>query len=138
MKKSLVFRALAPIALSAVFCLALHAQDAITVTVPFNFSVGAHSLAAGDYRITQPVSGVLAIRSVAGKSTTLATTIPNGSGVSGAPPKLTFHRYGSSYFLRSVRSESHEWTMPKSPSERRLIATTPSYQSLGILASKGR
>jgi len=116
---------------------ALNAQDSVTVTVPFNFSVGSNSLTAGDYRVTQPVPGILAIRSVGDNSTILAGTIPGG-GPSSAQPKLTFHQYGSYYFLSAVSNGTRVWTMPKSFEERQLLTKTPSHISLGILASKGK
>jgi hypothetical protein len=138
MNKNSVFRALASIAVSAIVgSVALNAQESVTVTVPFNFSVGSNSLAAGDYRVTQTVPGILAIRSVADRSTVLANTIPGGDP-SSAQPKLTFHQYGSYYFLSAVSNGTRAWTMPKSPEERKLLTKTPSHVTLGILASRGK
>jgi hypothetical protein len=138
MNKNSILCALASITLSAlVGSAALKAQDSVTVTVPFNFSVGSNSLTAGDYRVTQPVPGILAIHSVTDNSTILAGTIPGG-GPRSAQPKLTFQQYGSYYFLSAVSDGTRQWGMPKSREERQLLAKTPSHRSLGILASKGK
>ena len=74
-------------------------------SVPFEFIVDGHTLPAGDYMVTKINDvGYLALRN---ESTGIApiaiSTIPPGGnlGASGVE-SLTFHRYGSDYFLASI------------------------------------
>jgi len=64
MKNSIV-RTLVTLGLSAFLSpVALLAQSSINATIPFDFTVGAKSFAAGDYSVRQISDSVLLIQSV--------------------------------------------------------------------------
>ncbi len=81
----------------------LHAQSvaSMAVRIPFDFVVNKEMLPAGEYRIA-PYSGVLQVRSAAGKAATLAQTVSVHGQETTTPPRLVFHRYGNANFLFQV------------------------------------
>jgi hypothetical protein len=76
----------------------------LNVNVPFEFSVGGHILPPGDYvvsRINDP--GLLRVRNVSSGAMPTAVTPSLGGGqVVAGEASLTFHRYGSDYFLAKI------------------------------------
>ena len=121
--KSSIVRTLVTLGLGAVLSpIALLAQGSINATIPFDFTVSGKSLAAGDYLVQQLNQNILLIRSVKGKSSVM--TIAMASPKTGAADKavLTFNRYGDTYFLSKVSSDSRGWELPRSPVEKELIA----------------
>jgi hypothetical protein len=75
--KSSILNSLAALGLSAALgAVGLQAQGPIHVTVPFDFTVGAKSFAAGEYRVNRQAPHVLAIRSVNGNSAMVIMTNP--------------------------------------------------------------
>ena len=78
-----------------------HAQEQLTVTVPFSFVVNSSTLPAGTYSIRQTFFNQqksLFLRGNASAASVLATTFDDS--VRG--DKLVFHRYGNRYFLTDV------------------------------------
>jgi hypothetical protein len=74
-------------------------QPAVRATVPFEFTVGGRLLPADTYTITSS-SGVLVIRSIDGRFTSMTTSSHDNRSVTGG--KLVFNKYGDQYFLHEV------------------------------------
>ncbi len=73
------------------------------VNVPFQFSVGDHSMPAGEYLISsvQP-ERTIRISSVHGKNSAILAVSPLYKQSPSAKTFLTFNRYSGSYFLAEV------------------------------------
>jgi hypothetical protein len=90
---------------SAVFALfvlltpAFAQTAAIRVSVPFNFTVGKQTLAAGDYRVA--ISGsLLQVSRLDGPGvSTVSTNYTGGGANQDLTPRLVFHCYGNRHFL---------------------------------------
>jgi hypothetical protein len=100
----------------------LMAKAPIHATIPFDFTVGAKSFAAGDYSVWEMTPSVLAIRTANGRSKML--TIAHSAEPNDKPgvATLTFHRYGDRYFLSRVSNNDRGWELAKSVVEKELIA----------------
>lgn len=69
------------------------------VNIPFAFSVGGTTLAAGDYNISPNGEKGIAIQNGSGKTAVIALTNAVSPDTNARAPKLVFHRYGDQYFL---------------------------------------
>ena len=90
-------------ALAAVLVpLHLAAQSAtLTVTVPFNFTMGTTILPAADYRVT--ISGdVVHLDTEAGDAHMVSLGIALGMDGKYVQPKLVFKQYGDRYILSQI------------------------------------
>ena len=96
-------------------------RHAVAAKVPFEFIVGAKTLAAGQYnmRVIGDAGQALSIQSADAKNRAIRLT--NAT----APQrdkraKLVFHRYGNTYFLSEVSEGGGEggWQLNKSKQER--------------------
>jgi hypothetical protein len=68
--------------------------------IPFSFSVHEQTFPAGAYEVRQLGGGVLRLEKVSDHS---GVSILTSSAIhQSASMKLTFHRYGSEYFLREI------------------------------------
>jgi hypothetical protein len=78
------------------------ASPELQALVPFTFSAGNTTLAAGSYTVERASGpqGALMIRSQAGGVILLAQR--GEATVSGKSTRLVFHRYGDRYYLRQV------------------------------------
>ena len=85
-----------------------NAQSApkVVADVPFDFSVGYKTMAAGEYSVQMIVSAGdgLLIRSADGKSSALRLSEPTERAKDKSQARLVFHRYGDHYFLAQVWS----------------------------------
>ena len=123
--KTSILRTLAALSLSAALgpvSLQAQTRGPIHVTVPFDFTAGSKSLAAGEYRVTEQAPHVLAIRSVNGRSAMVIMTNTAQANNTPGMAKLTFNQYGDRYFLSQVSKGDLGWELPKSPVEKELIA----------------
>jgi hypothetical protein len=121
--KSSIVRTLVTLGLGAVLSpIALLAQGSINATIPFDFTVSGKSLAAGDYSIRQLSQDILLIRSVKGNSAVMTVGMAGEKTGEAGTGLLTFNRYGDTYFLSKVSSDSRGWELPRSPVEKELIA----------------
>jgi hypothetical protein len=121
--------------LSAAFSpVALMAQGEIHATIPFDFSVGSKTFAAGDYSVQEVKDNIFAIRH--GHSAILALVRP-GEEVNTRPgvAVLTFKRYGESYFLCSVANGAQSWELLTSSAEKREIAKRASPKVVAVAAA---
>ena len=76
----------------------------LRVSVPFDFVVGGNTLPAGDYLISQVnAERFLTVRNVSSDAmpTVITPSVPGHLAVPGEAT-LTFHRYGSDYFLAEI------------------------------------
>jgi hypothetical protein len=95
--------------ISAVFALLVVVTPAFAqsagykVQVPFEFAVGNHTLAAGEYHVTVMKPGMLQLQRVDGPGTAaVMTTYIGGGPTQDRTPRLIFHNYGDHYFLSQV------------------------------------
>ncbi|HEX8070982.1 MAG TPA: hypothetical protein VF546_13585 [Pyrinomonadaceae bacterium] len=76
--------------------------------IPFAFSVGQETFAAGDYviELASPQSNqrTLLIRSATGGEARMVPTIAQVPNAKGAPARLLFNRYDQLYFLAEMRT----------------------------------
>ena len=72
---------------------------AVRLTVPFDFTVGRQTLAAGDYRVA--ISGsLLQVARIDGPGvSTVSTNYTGGGPNQDLTPRLVFHCYGNRHFL---------------------------------------
>ena len=76
----------------------------LRASVPFDFVIGGHTLPAGDYLVSQ-VHGerFMTVQNASGGATPSVMTIAlPGSLAAQGEASLTFHRYGSDYFLAEI------------------------------------
>jgi hypothetical protein len=73
---------------------------AIRVTVPFDFTVGKQTLAAGDYRVTINGTSLLQVARTDGPGVAIVSTNYTGGGPNrNLSPRLIFHSYWNRHFL---------------------------------------
>ena len=112
---------------------------AIRVTVPFDFTVGRHTLAAGDYRVSINGQTLLQVARADGPGAAIVSTnYTGGSPNQDLSPRLVFHRYGNRYFLSTAWigevNMGHE--LFASSLELEYARTTKQEQTI-VLASRG-
>jgi hypothetical protein len=137
--KTSILRTLATLSLSAALGpvgLPAQTRGPIHVTVPFDFTAGSKSFTAGEYRVGEHVSNVLAIQSLDGKSQTLIMTdVAEASNMPGIA-KFTFNKYGDHYFLSQVSDNKRGLELHKSAVEKELIAKKAPARSITLLAGR--
>jgi len=69
------------------------------VTVPFAFTVGHQTLAAGDYTVTAHHQSLQLARTDGHGGAIVLTNATGGRSNDDPTPRLVFHRYGDRYFL---------------------------------------
>jgi hypothetical protein len=100
------------VVLLAMFAASAHAQDTITVKVPFPFMVGSESFPAGRYDI-QPAdfgSSVIAIRGLDKKPSSgfALTSLSGGTDPDGDQPVLVFKKWEKTYRLAEIWQSKEE------------------------------
>ena len=99
------------------------ASPELQALVPFSFSAGSTTLAAGSYTVerTSGPQGPLMIRSLAGG--VMLLTERGEAAAAGKSTRLVFHRYGDRYYLRQVWfNGTSGYGVPETPEERELAA----------------
>ena len=101
---------------------ALHAQTAV-VKIPFDFTVAAETMPAGEYTLKCATVTCDTIKFVNRETFKSAVVLMRGKnaphGNEGASGKLTFHRYGEEYYFAGVWTPSGlHGDVPLSPRER--------------------
>jgi len=110
---------------------------AIRVSVPFDFTVGRQTMAAGDYRVA--ISGsLLQVARIDGPGvSTVSTNYTGGSPNQDMTPRLIFHCYGNRHFLSVAwigeTNQGHE--LYASSAELEYARTTKQEQTI-VLASR--
>jgi len=96
--------------------------------VPFPFSVENATFAAGEYEVTEPAHLILEVRNVGSQAAAFEHATPTRSGKkTDGRTKLTFHLYGSEYFLAAVSDGSSQSTydLRLSNQEKQLADVSP-------------
>ena len=104
MKRSL--RGLTAIVAAAVIVSAAAASAQTTdsiAKVPFAFTVGNKTLPPDVYRISRLPGHLDAVQIRGLRGGTIVASQPEGPDRNDPSPRLVFHRYGDSYFLREIR-----------------------------------
>ena len=108
MKRQVVTMMMAALFVAMASVTAIQAQSAgsASVTIPFDFSVGAKTLPAGDYNVRRTLQGGSVVMRIQEKNNSVALFLPNTRPVAGldiqAESKLVFNRYGNQYFLSQI------------------------------------
>jgi hypothetical protein len=134
-----ILRTFAKLSLGAALgSITLLAQDSVRATVPFDFTIGSKSFAAGEYHLRQVAHMVLQIQSADGHASMLVATRPGEPTKIPGTARLQFNRYGDRYFLSQVSGDTGGWQVPKSLVEKELIAKSASPKPLIVVASGQR
>ncbi|HMK31716.1 MAG TPA: hypothetical protein VK473_18680 [Terriglobales bacterium] len=105
------------------------AQERVIANVPFGFTAEGHEMPAGKYLVSEVSDGVkvLAIHNDASNQTLLVNTF---SGDPTGETKLTFHRYGETYFLAAVSTPNSRYELGSSKAEKQLRAKNPGNETI--------
>lgn len=134
--KNTIIRTLVTIGLSAVLSpVALLAQSQINATIPFDFTIGAKSFAAGDYSVRQLNESVLLIQSLKDGKGVMTMVLPGETTRKAGIPVLTFNRYGDNYFLSGVSGDDRGWKLRPSAREKEMVARVPSPRAVVVAAA---
>jgi len=135
--KTTIVRTLVTLGLSAVLSpVALLAQSQINATIPFDFTVGAKSLPAGDYTVKQVSEYVLLIQSIKDGTGVMTMTLPSEkTHKPDGTPVLVFNRYGDSYFLSKVSGDDKGWKLHTSAAEKEMVAKVPQPKPVIVAAA---
>lgn len=118
----------------------LNAQSTETITkVPFAFNVGSSLMPRDTYRVSK-LGGHTDVFMISGfRHSAILLGQPEGPGTDDSP-RLVFHRYGDSYFLREVRlAGSTGFFLPETRQERDVqerIAGRSTPDVIVVLANK--
>jgi hypothetical protein len=126
-------------------CASVSAQslaDALSVKIPFEFTVGEKTLPAGEYTIQRlrDTPAILVIQSADRGSRAVIWTTPMDDSQSPAKTKLVFSDYGDRRFLAQVwiQGEKSKRTLAKSRAERELAKTASAKTSAVSLSDNPR
>jgi len=113
------------------------AQVRIPFNVPFGFTLGAKTFAAGDYQVVKLSQDVMLVQSSDGHASMIALCRPGEPGKTGKPT-LIFHHYGNRYFLSDFQYYHSGLAVPMSAGEKELIAgrASPKARDVVALAAK--
>ncbi len=139
--KTHVTRCLAALSLGAALGPAsLLAQTSLHANIPFDFTVGNKIFAAGEYRL-EPAAGQWLRLEAAGQPATSMFIAANAGSPSVTAParsSLTFNRYGDRYFLSRVIGPGREWDLPRSSSEKEVLAKLGAPRPVIVANSRSR
>ncbi|MGA2601564.1 MAG: hypothetical protein ABSH09_31750 [Bryobacteraceae bacterium] len=119
--------------------LTVKAQSRIEFTVPFDFTAGKQTFAAGDYIVSKEVpSHLILIQSAQGQGNAILVGGPDELNKLYGAAMLTFHRFGERYFLAKFSDYGSASALPLTTGEKELIAGRASPKSLNVIASSRR
>jgi hypothetical protein len=75
---------------------------ALRVDIPFSFTAGGATLPAGEYTVDTSIRGIIIVKSVEQKASSITSTMPVQSLDIQSASKLVFHRFGNTYLLSQV------------------------------------
>ena len=139
--KTFIFRTFTTLCFGAVLGpISLMAQRPFTVTIPFDFTVGSKSFAAGEYTVRpEAARSVLAIRSAGNRSAIMALTQDVQATRPLSEAKLIFNCYADRYFLWQVWTPGYPGQqLPKSAMEKEIIAKAKMNGSVTLVASTSK
>jgi hypothetical protein len=114
---------------------AASAQEPTRFAIPFNFTVGQNSLAAGDYIVREVSPNILEFESRDCHANILVLASGADPGKVQGVGLLIFRKYGDQYFLSTVKSPDRGWAVPRSVREKELLAVRASPKHLELVAS---
>jgi len=124
---SSMIRTLVTLSLSTLLSpVAVLAQNTVKADIPFDFVAGNRTLAAGTYTVHQMTAGAILLQNAESGNSILVTFKSGEVDRVDGNPKMTFNRYGDTYFLTKVSSDTRNWTVYPSKMEKELIAKGPS------------
>jgi hypothetical protein len=135
MNKS-TLRVLAVFSLIAVLGPASVMAQSLHVNVPFGFSAGPTSFAAGEYVVKEVSPQVLSIQSADFHTHVMVMTHPGAAVAIPGRSTLRFQRYGDQYFLSAISTPDRGWALRPSARAKELIAKRTPQKQLEVLASK--
>jgi hypothetical protein len=136
MKSSILRTLVVTLGLSAAFGpIALMAQDHLRISVPFDFTVGTKSFAAGQYSVERLKDSLFVIRNVHDHTGALTFTRPGEELRESGQAALIFNRYGESYFLSRVCDGNRHWELQQSAGEKEQIAKRSSPKPVSVAAA---
>jgi len=99
----------------------LKAEESLAVAkIPFDFQVNQTSLPAGSYTVIMD-SNVVTLRLRNNDTGKSILVMPPGRDSSKSEPKLSFHHYGSHYFLSAIYTDGNPgYTLNKGSLEREM------------------
>lgn len=103
----------------------------LTANIPFSFTIGDKTFAAGTYKIArlnqQSDATALVIKSTDGRAGRIVLTIPIQANQAQEKARLVFNRYGDQYFLAQVwtQADNTGLELRRSRSEGTLLARAP-------------
>jgi len=118
--------------------LAFAQTEAIQAKIPFDFTVGKQTLAAGEYRVAINGPAMLRVARTDGPGVAGIMTNSIKIGDNDDPrPRLVFHRYGNHYFLAQawIGGVNVGHQLYASPGEMELARTTKQ-ESTTVLAAQ--
>jgi hypothetical protein len=120
-----------------------HAQiggHAINAKVPFDFSVGTRTFAAGEYSLESPLPRTMWIRNQGGQVVTAIFTHAVQSSELQKSTKLVFNAYNGHYFLAQIWNEGRNIgrELPKSPLETEVATKNSPGTQVALLVADRR
>jgi hypothetical protein len=134
-----ILRTLLPLSLLAMIgSVSLMAQGSAHFTIPFDFTVGNHQYAAGDYIVGREGTSVLNIRTGSGYAVLM--TLANSASPSRVPGMvtLTFDKIDDRYFLAKWADGDYGLELAKCSAEKELIARQAARKPVTLTASRGK
>ena len=123
---------------------AVHAQRSdldLRFHVPFPFSVGNNTFAAGNYMINRQGRLKLIFRNQENHTATFVDVLPASSKDGNGHARIVFHRYGDQYFLAIVSEGSRDSTFGvyTSKEETQLANASPQkpVTTVSVVPSRG-
>jgi hypothetical protein len=94
------------VAIASVTTVRAQSAGSVSVTIPFEFSVGTRTLPAGDYNVRRTLQGGSVVMRIQDNNNSVRAFLPNARPVGGldiqAESKLVFSRYGNQYCLSQI------------------------------------
>ena len=110
-----------------------HAQNSVSVDVPFDFVVGKAVLRAGHYRIAKNGAAFVSLVDV-NRNSSFSMLLPSGDVRGHTEAYLLFTRYGQQAFLNKVVfSPSQAYDLPLSSGEKEMRAQLRSGEEMAVL-----
>ena len=128
------------VVLLGMFAASAHAQDIITVKIPFAFVVGHESFPAGRYDVVPADFGssVMSIRGMDrnGAVGFVLTSLAGGRDPLGDQPALVFKKFENTYRLSEIWESGGEGrVLPQFKGEPRTASVDPSDRSTVVVAA---
>src|SRR5215469_14177284 len=134
-KKRNLFPLLAVLLLAMGLASAQIGQQAVKVSIPFDFTAGNKALPSGQYRVAAiSDTGTLSVIG-GGSELAMVNSYAVQANAASTSTKLIFHRYGDEYFLYQVwvQGESRGRELPPTEVEKELASNARS-STVAVLA----